>query len=180
MLNKERKAMYRANENLFEIIKIVFDSDNELSADLRKLIYYQNTTEGIAEPLQEEDISYNELFLKSVYPYKHIDNIQDSGKTYMNIYYDSFYINTTDKSRRIEKGYLCVDILTHKDMELIVLDGQFAVRKYEIMNRIRKIFDGNKNIPFLNGLNLYYWGEYDSPSTKHTGLRLMFDIIEIT
>ena len=67
----------------------------------------------------------------------------------MNIYYDAFYVEKSDPSRREERGYLVVDILTHKDMEMILIDKQFAVRKYEIMSRVRELLDNNRKLKFL-------------------------------
>ena len=70
--------------------------------------------------------------------------------------------------------------MTHKEMEIVIIDGAFAIRKYEIMSRLRKLFDNNREINFLGGLTLYHWGEFDSQSAKHTALRLMFDVANFT
>lgn len=181
MIEGKRKCMKQVNKNLFSIINIIFDEKNEVSTELRKLLFYQNTTSSsIVSPLEKDNVPYKSLFLKNVFPYRHIPDIQDKVMTYMNIYYDAFYVEKSDPSRREERGYLVVDILTHKDMEMILIDKQFAVRKYEIMSRVRELLDNNRKLKFLGGLGLYHWGEFDSPSAKHNGLRLTFYINEIT
>lgn len=181
MIDGKRKCMKSINRNLFSILNILFDEKNEVATELRKILYYQNTTStSLVSPLDKENVPYKSLFLKNIFPYKHIPEIQGEVMTYMNIYFDAFYIEKPDLSKRQERGYLVVDILTHKDMEMILIDKKFAVRKYELMSRVRELLDNNRNLNFLGGLSLYHWGEYDSPSAKHTGLRLMFDINEIT
>ena len=181
MMDTKRKCMKSANENLFKIIGIIFDENNEVSTELRKLIHYQNpSTKTIVSPLEKANVPYKTLFLKSVFPYKHIPEIQDEVLTYVNIYYTSFYSEKGDISRREERGYLVVDILTHKEMEMILVNKSFAVRKYEIMSRVRELLDNNRSLRFLGGLDFYHWGEFDSPSSKHSGLRIMFDINEIS
>lgn len=181
MIEGKRKCMKQVNKNLFSIINIIFDEKNEVSTELRKLLFYQNTTSSsIVSPLEKDNVPYKSLFLKNVFPYRHIPDIQDEVMTYMNIYYDAFYVEKSDPSRREERGYLVVDILTHKEMEMILIDKQFAVRKYEIMSRVRELLDNNRKLRFLGGLGLYHWGEFDSPSAKHNGLRLTFYINEIT
>ena len=181
MVNVDRHCMKRANENLFKVLNILFDEDNEIASETRKLIFYQNPSpDKLATPLECKDVDYSQLFLKSVFPYKHVPDIQGEVKTYVNFYYDAFYLESADLSRRNEKGYLVIDIMTHKEMEIVIIDGVFALRKYEIMSRLRKLFDNNREINFLGGLTLYHWGEFDSQSAKHTALRLMFDVANFT
>lgn len=181
MYEAKRKYMKQVNKNLFNILNIIFDEKNEVASEIRKLLFYQNeSAKSIVSPLTKDNVPYKALFLQNIFPYRHIPNIQGDVKTYMNIYYDSFYVEKSDIARREERGYLVVDILTHKDMEIILVDKQFAVRKYEIMSRVRELLDNNRQLKFLGGLGLYHWGEFDSPSAKHNGLRLTFYINEIT
>lgn len=180
-MDMKRKCMRDVNKNLFAILNTIFDENNEVSNEIRKLVYHQNPTQtSIVSPLDKENVSYKNLFLKNIFPYHHIPQIQNEIATYINIYFTSFYIEKADMSKRHEKGWLIVDILTHKDMEIVLVDKKFAVRKYEIMSRIRELLDNNRDYNFLGGINLYHWGEIDSPSNKHSALRLTFNINEIT
>ena len=68
MMDTKRKCMKSANENLFKIIGIIFDENNEVSTELRKLIHYQNpSTKTIVSPLEKANVPYKTLFLKSVF-----------------------------------------------------------------------------------------------------------------
>ncbi|EPY2277959.1 hypothetical protein ACXAT3_002711 [Clostridium sporogenes] len=141
---------YTGNNNLnnifYEIVTILLADDTQEAIDLKKLLYYQNNKDKNGDLIYvnpyEKDIVYDDLDNQNIYQYDYIFDIQKETRNIINIHFAGL---TIDKyNNYIEDDYFMVDIYIHKDMESIEVDGKRIGRSVEILNKVRKLLDGEK------------------------------------
>ncbi|EQC1535397.1 hypothetical protein ACY1J9_001228 [Clostridium botulinum] len=143
-------SKYTGNNNLndifYEIVTILLADEPDEVIDLKKLLYYQNEKDKddnlIYVNPYEKDIVYEDLYNENIYQYDYIFDIQKETKNIVNVHFAGLGID--NPNHYIEDDYFMVDIYVHKDMEAIEVDGKRIGRSVEILNKIRKLLDGEK------------------------------------
>ncbi|HDK7314283.1 TPA: hypothetical protein PTV97_003422 [Clostridium botulinum] len=143
-------SKYSGNNNLndifYEIVTIMLADEPDEAIDLKKLLYYQNEKDNDGNLIYvnpyEKDIVYEDLYNENIYQYDYIFDIQKEQRNIVNVHFAGLGID--NPNHYIEDDYFMVDIYVHKDMEAIEIDGKRIGRSIEILNKVRKLLDGEK------------------------------------